>query len=204
MRCGVSKPRPTRKGWWSVLDEIGLLCRRLAGDGPESARVSEQARSLGGGRSRQLTFVVMACRELAAPARPEPGDDLSSTVAAELAAACRRLSNEHREVLALHELLGLERAELAAALELDPAAVAPLLGQARIALRGELRGSLVPLGACVEYERTLRTATARQDGLSVRAEDEDWLFEHLGHCEECARAHAAMLEGATAYRGWPA
>jgi hypothetical protein len=119
-----------------------------------------------------------------------------------VSAASAKLPDQQREALALRELLGLNHAELASVLELDAEAVAPLLGQARIALRAELRGTPAPPGACLEYERALRTATARQDRESVDEADEDWLLTHLGHCPECARAHAAMLEGSACYRGW--
>lgn len=186
------------------MDELELLCHRLAGGGPECARIAEQARSLGAERPRQLAFAVMACRELEAPAPADPAGDLRGAVAAELAAAGARLPSVQREALALRELLGLDHAAIGSVLELDPSRVPAILGEARIALRAQLRGSATPAGTCVEHERTVRTATVRQDGEPVSAGDTDWLFEHLGQCPECARAHAVMLEGSAAYRGWPA
>jgi hypothetical protein len=186
------------------MDEIARLCARLAGDGQESARISEHAHGASRERTRRLAFAVNACRERGAPPVLEPGADMRSALAAEVSAASARLSDQQREALALRELVGLSHAELGSVLELDADAVAPLLGQARIALRAELRGTPAPPGDCVEYERTLRTATARQDGEFVNEADQDWLFSHLGHCQECARAHAAMLEGSACYRGWAA
>ncbi len=107
-----------------------------------------------------------------------------------------------RDALALRELLGLSHAQVAAALGIDPAAVASLLSRSRLRLRAELRGAQTERGSCPERERMLRTATLRQDGESVPGPDDDWLIDHLGLCEECARAHAALLEGSACYRGW--
>ncbi len=184
------------------MDEIAVLCSRLAGDG--SAAIAQDAQQVSGERTRQLAFAVQACRERGAPPALESGADMRTALAAEVSAASAKLPVHQREALALRELLGLSHAELASVLQLNADAVAPLLGQARIALRAELRGTPVPRGACVEYERALRTATARQDGESVNEADEDWLLTHLGNCPECARAHAAMLEGSACYRGWAA
>jgi hypothetical protein len=186
------------------MDEISVLCSRLAGDGEGSARIAEHAQELDGERVRRLAFAVRACREHGAPPPLQPGADMRSALAAEVSAASARLPDQKREALALRELLGLSHAELGSVLELDADAVAPLLGQARISLRAELRGTPAPPGVCVEHERALRTATARQDGEAVSEADEDWLLWHLGHCQECARAHAAMLEGSACYRGWAA
>jgi hypothetical protein len=48
-----------------------------------------------------------------------------------------------------------------------------------------------------------RAATLRQDGQPVSTADEDWLIDHLGHCQGCRRLHATMLEASVCYRAWP-
>ncbi len=188
------------------MDELDALCIRLAGPDERASQLAAHARELGAERTAQLGMAVRGCRDLEGAGealRPAGETELSIAVASELAQACAQLARSQREALALKELIGLDHAELAAVLDLSAASVPVLLADARIALRAELRGMPVRTGSCAEHERTLRTATLRQDGEEVRDEDEDWLYEHLGGCEECARAHSAMLEGASCYRGWP-
>lgn len=189
------------------MDELQALCARLAGPGEAARQVAARARALDGERTAQLAAAVRGCQELAArvpPPSDPPGEgsDLRGAVTAELARACAGLSPEQRAALALRELLALDHDAVAVVLGLAPAAVAPLLAGARIALRATLRGARVPPGDCIEHERTLRTVTRRQDGEPVRIEDEDWLYEHLGHCQDCVRSHSAMLEGSSCYQGW--
>ncbi|MEA2211416.1 MAG: hypothetical protein QOF83_1364 [Solirubrobacteraceae bacterium] len=186
------------------MDELEALSARLTGGGEAPRRVIEAGRTAGDDRLQRLIRAVRSSRS----AGFDPGDanrpeGLAGAVAAELAAATGRLVPEQREALALRELIGLDHSELATVTGSDPAGVASLLAHARIGLRAELRGTSAEPGDCVEHERTLRTATARQDGEPVGAPEEDWLFEHLGRCAECAQAHAAMLEGSTCYRSWP-
>jgi acyl dehydratase len=136
---------------------------------------------------------------------PTPADHpgtLAEAVAAELAQATARLPERQREALALRELLGLHHLEIGRVVGVDTVAVAPLLARARLRLRTELRGVSPPAPECPERERALRTITLRQDGEEVPVADDDWLVEHLGHCEGCGRAHAAMLEASACYRAW--
>jgi hypothetical protein len=185
------------------MDELEALSARLTGGGEAQIRVIQAARGDDGERLERLARAVRSSRSFGFSFRRAGGHgDLATAIAAELATATGRLRPEHREALALRELIGLDHAGVAAATGVERDAVAPLLARARIGLRAELRGTPPVPEECVEYERTLRTATARQDGEPVSAEDEDWLFAHLGECPECARAHAAMLEGSTCYRGW--
>ncbi len=137
----------------------------------------------------------------AEPAMPVGG--LSATVAGELATASARLPQRQREALALRELLRLSHEQIGEVIGIEPVAVAPLLARARLRLRAELRGSAMPASDCPERDRTLRTATLRQDGEPVSSADDDWFVDHLGHCDSCARLHAALLEGSVCYRGWP-
>jgi hypothetical protein len=145
------------------------------------------------------------------PAEPTPADEptaadqprtLAEAVAAELAEATARLPERQREALALRELLGLHHLEIGRVVGVETVAVAPLLARARLRLRTELRGVSPPAPECPERERALRTITLRQDGEEVPVADDDWLIEHLGHCEGCGRAHAAMLEASACYRAW--
>jgi hypothetical protein len=112
------------------------------------------------------------------------------------------LPQRQREALALRELLGLSHPEIGQVMAIEPTAVALLLARARLRLRAELRDAPMAAGDCPERDRTLRTVTLRQDGEPVPAADDSWLLDHLGHCRDCARAHAAMLEGSVCYRGW--
>jgi DNA-directed RNA polymerase specialized sigma24 family protein len=134
-------------------------------------------------------------------ATDQPGT-LAEAVAAELAQATARLPERQREALALRELLGLHHGELGRVVGVDTVAVAPLLARARLRLRTELRGESPPAPECPERERALRTIALRQDGEDVPSADDDWLVEHLGHCEGCGRAHAAMFEASACYRAW--
>jgi hypothetical protein len=186
------------------MDELDALSARLTGGGEPQRRVAEAARTGGGDRLERLARAVRSSRSFGfAPAGGARADGLAAAVAAELAAATGRLAPEQREALALRELIRLDHSELARVAGIDPAGVAPLLARSRIGLRAELRGTPAETGDCPERERTLRTATARQDSEPVSAADEDWLYEHLGQCAPCAQAHAAMLEGSTCYRSWP-
>jgi hypothetical protein len=112
------------------------------------------------------------------------------------------LPQRQREALALREQLGLSHAQVAAAIGIEPAAVAPLLARARLRLRSELRGGAPPVSDCAERDRALRTIALRQDGEDFLPADEDWLLDHLGHCSGCAQTHSAMLEASACYRAW--
>jgi hypothetical protein len=181
------------------------LCRRLVSDSEAAALAVASAETAGSDPTVRIRAALEACRSIESDAAPEAdGEGLAAAVTAELQAATAGLDAREREVLALREVLGLDHAGIAAALELDPEAVAQLLADARISLRAELRGKPTPAGSCPNRERTLGTATRRQDSEPVSAEDEDWLFAHLGSCPDCVRAHAVLLEGGTSYRSWPA
>lgn len=199
------------------MDELDEFCARLIGDRTAAAQAARRARQDAGPEPmRQLAAAIRLCRDdaghgSAAPESPSsrvaPGRvpaSLSDAVAAELAIASARLPQRQREALALRELLGLSHAEVAAVIGIEPAAVPPLLARSRLRLRSELRGSTEARSDCPERERMLRTATLRQDKEPGSEADDDWLLDHLGHCESCARAHAGMLEASACYRGWRA
>ncbi len=192
------------------MDELSEFCFRMLNDRDAAAVTADTVRDAG--PAERIELLALAVREsrarlangdlsTGAPPAPAPRD-LSEAVAGELATASARLPQRQREALALRELLGLSHQEIAVALAIEPAAVPPLLARSRLRLRAELRGDPAPSGDCAERERTLRTATLRQDGEPVPAADDDWLIDHLGHCAGCARAHAAMLEASVCYRGW--
>lgn len=199
------------------MDEVRRFCVRMLGDGPAAREAEQEARAAGhGDRVAKLRAASVACRDRAGagPGAP-PGDaqpdthaatggpdGLSHAVALELAAATRRLPAPQREALVLRELLGLPYDEVAEIGGLDADAVALLLARARIGLRAELRGSGQPQPDCHERERALRTIALRQDGQPVSDADDDWLFDHLGHCRGCGQAHAAMLEATACYCAW--
>ncbi len=192
------------------MDELQEFCVRMLGRGEAAAQAARAAREAGGEeRLAQLAQAVEICRaqsggQQASPSTSAaPGAGLAAAVADELAAASARLPQRQREALALRELSRLSHQQIAEVIGIEPAAVAPLLARSRLRLRAELRGSAVLSGDCPERDRMLRTATLRQDNEPVPAADDDWFVDHLGHCDGCARLHAAMLEGSVCYRGWP-
>ncbi|MGO9881979.1 MAG: sigma factor-like helix-turn-helix DNA-binding protein [Solirubrobacteraceae bacterium] len=191
------------------MDELIEFCARMLGDRDAGAAVARSAREAGG--EDELATLVDALKQCRARTsgeslpqldRAQDGGELSAAVAAELSAATARLPPRQREALALRELLRLSHGELSLVLGIDAAAAAPLLARSRLRLRAELRGAPAARSDCAERERMLRVATLRQDGEQVAIVDDDWLVDHLGHCEDCIRAHAAMLEGSACYRGW--
>jgi hypothetical protein len=191
------------------MDELHEFCARMLGDPDEAARVAQDAaQAPGANRLAQLAQAVRACRAQGGPgpmADRGPtitNSDLATAVAGEVAVASAALPQRQREALALRELLSLSHTEIGKVMAIEPTAVALLLARARLRLRAELRHAPVAAGDCPERDRTLRTATLRQDGEPVPPADDSWLIEHLGHCHDCARAHAAMLEGSVCYRGW--
>jgi hypothetical protein len=189
-------------------DRLEVLCRRLSPDPESASTVLPAARRAGPDRTAQLDAALHASRQAEGladtPASGDGGEGLAGAVAAELRAAAGRLSREQRELLALRGLLELSYDQIGQLLGLEADAVAERVGEARVALRAELRGSAPPRGECPERGRTLRTATRRQDGEPVRDTEEDWLFTHLVGCTDCAQLHAVLLEGATSYASWVA
>jgi hypothetical protein len=124
---------------------------------------------------------------------------LAAAVAAEVEAVVAELPAEQREALSLRDRAGLSHGEIAARLGLEPSAVGPLLARARLSLRERRRGAVVA-GDCTERERALRALARRQDGEPLEAAEDGWLLSHLGGCEPCSAAHAAMLEASVWYR----
>lgn len=191
------------------MDELVEFCARLLGDRAAAVTVARSAREAGGDDElATLADAVKRCRARGVAEAPTQldgapdGGELSAAVAAELSAATARLPPRQREALALRELLRLSHEQLSFVLGIEPAAAAPLLARSRLRLRAELRGAAVARSDCAERDRMLRVATLRQDGEQVAIADDDWLVDHLGHCSDCIRAHAAMLEGSACYRGW--
>ncbi len=192
------------------MDVLHAFCARMLGDGEAAeAAVAEADAAAGrGDRVGGLVAAAAACRRLGEGATVVPehsspqGRDLAAAVASELRLACARLPERQREALALHDLLGLSYEDVARVVGVESTAVAPLLARARLRLRAELRGEQEAPTRCPERERALRTIALRQDGRPVTGADADWLLEHLGMCDSCGRAHAAMLEAAACYRAW--
>jgi hypothetical protein len=202
------------------VDEVLEFCRRVLGSPELAQAAAEQARANSSAdRLAQLAHASRACREVvrrADESRPDPDASpdpdpeteteplgLTAAVALELEAANARLPERHREVMALGELLRLPYDQLAGVMGLETAAVGPLLARARLQLRAELRGPMPPsASACADRDRAFRVLARRQDSESASSEDDRWLLEHLGDCEHCERAHAAMLEASVCYRAW--
>jgi len=193
------------------MDEVYEYCVRMLGAGAVAIHASHEAFVAGGSdRIDRLAGAVSACRArtLEAPAGVEAGlggrsGTLADSVAREVAQATEKLPSDQREALALRDLVGLNHEQIARVLELDRDATATLIARARLALRANRRGVEEELDdACGDRARALTVMVRRQDGEKVSREDEDWLLEHLGTCDSCARVHAAMLEASVCYRAW--
>jgi DNA-binding CsgD family transcriptional regulator len=197
------------------MDEVHELCRRVLGSGVLADEAAAQAHAAGR-RSRitKLAAATEACRALAVRAAGEqasvldsdgggaPGT-LTAAVARELSQASARLPELDREALALRELLRLSYREIARAMQIKPATVAPLLANARLRLRAERRGPLPePSSSCEERERALGLLARRQDSEPVTTANQEWLLAHMAQCPDCEVAHAAMLEASVCYRAW--
>jgi Sigma-70, region 4 len=186
------------------MDELRGFCVRMLGEGPSADEAEREARGAASDdRLGSLSGAVRACRERepAAPAASD-SDGLAAAVARELRTASAQLTVPQREALALRELLGLPYDELADVMSVAPDSVPGLLAGARLALRAQLRDAPQSPAQCPEHDRALRTIALRQDRQPVPIADDDWLVEHLGHCQECGRAHSAMLEAGACYRAW--
>jgi hypothetical protein len=198
------------------MDELHEFCRRVLGAGANADQAVADARATTtlGGRVELLAAAARACR---ARAGEDNGDgpvldaavggdaSLSASVATELEIATAKLPERHREALALRELLRLSHDQVARVMGVDAAAVAPLLARARLRLRDERRGTYAfPPGPsrCEDRDRALRSLARRQDSEPLTGDDDEWLLRHLGSCEECDQAHAAMLEASFCYRAW--
>jgi hypothetical protein len=90
-------------------------------------------------------------------------------------------------------------AQIATAIGVAPAEVAPLLASARLSLRERRRGGSIG-DDCPDRHRALRVLARRQDGEPLSDDDDDWLLAHMGECPQCSAAHAAMLEASLCYR----
>ena len=195
------------------MDEVYEYCVRMLGAGAVAIHASHEAFVTGGSdRIDRLAGAVQACRSRAEQATPavagEPGPadspgTLADAVAREVADAAAQLPADQREALVLRDLVGLSHHEIARALQISPYAAGMLVARARLALRAKRRGvDEEPDDSCPDRERALTLMVRRQDGEPVVGEDEDWLLEHLGSCESCLRAHAAMLEASVCYGAW--
>jgi DNA-directed RNA polymerase specialized sigma24 family protein len=207
------------------MDEVLELCRRMLGPGAAADEAAEQVRNeaaAGGDRIALLTAAARACRSRTSSGQgvsaPDGGgadagvdagadasaESLAAAVARELAAATAALPERQREALALREMLRLSYEQIGTVMEIDAAAVAPLLARARLRLRAERRGGEVVAGPdCQDRDRALRLLAARQDSEPMSGEDDEWLLAHLAGCASCDMAHAAMLEASVCYRAWP-
>jgi hypothetical protein len=192
------------------MEELDVFCARILGSGDAAANAAFRVRGAGGeDRIEQLAAAVATCRAQAQAAEPGPPPEpagaapgLAETVARELAAATARLPREQREALASRELLGLSHEQVARVVGIECSAVAPLLAQARLALRTQVRGAVDRAADCPERDRALRMMAQRQDSEPLSDEGDSWLLDHLGECAACNESHAAMLEASVCYRAW--
>jgi hypothetical protein len=191
------------------MDEVREFCRLVLGSGPLAEEAAAAVRTgSDGDRIGLLAAAARACRDRAGrggagPARPSDPTDamtLAQSVAWELELATARLPQPQREALALRELMRLSHRQISTVMELEPAAVAPLLARARLRLRAERRGTPAGMESCEQGDRAFRLLARRQDSESLSGEDNEWLLVHLAQCKACEIAHAAMLEASVCYR----
>jgi DNA-directed RNA polymerase specialized sigma24 family protein len=183
---------------------------RRTGATRETAAVATQAAFLcalrqhrGRDASDFPTRLLVAARQAAA--RPGPAGRSGSDPALPVEDANRGLAPAHREVLALHGLLGCSYEGIAAAIRADRPAVAELLWRARLELRDRLTGSgLVAIAAVAEpCRRALPLIAMRLDDELADAGERRRLRAHLRTCGKCRVAQAAMREADSAYCAWP-
>jgi Sigma-70, region 4 len=195
------------------MDEVYEYCVRMLGAGAVAIHASHEAFVTGGSdRIDRLAGAVQACRAraeetgLAAAVEPGTADSsgtLADSVTREVAEAAAQLPADQQEALALRDLVRLSHHQIALVLQISPYAAGMLVARSRLALRARRRGvDEEPDDSCADRERALTLMVRRQDGEPVVKEDEDWLLEHLGSCESCLRAHAAMLEASVCYAAW--
>jgi hypothetical protein len=188
------------------MDEVHEFCLRVLGPGADADEAAREAQSEPrGSRVALLSAAARACRARAVgyAAAPENGSaplDLAGAVDEEIRRAVARLPERQREALALREVLRLSHEQIAKVMGIDGAAVAPLLARARLRLRELRRDAPAATGACDQRDRALRALARRQDSEPLTGDDDEWLFAHLGSCQECDRAHAAMIEASVCYR----
>jgi Sigma-70, region 4 len=126
--------------------------------------------------------------------------ELAEAVAAEVREAVSQLPEREREALELREERGLTYAQMAGEMGTEDAAVARLLANARLGLREQRRGGSLAESGCDDRARALEALARRQDSEELSEEESEWLLGHLGVCDSCSAAHAAMLEASYCYR----
>jgi hypothetical protein len=194
------------------MDELHEFCVRVLGAEHAASVADEARRASAGDQIEQLAAAATICHTRSEPERTVEEHDstaaedlpLAEAVARELASATAAMPQRQREALALGELLQLSHRDISRVMRIEATAVAPLLARARLRLRRELRGGPDAASDCAERERSQRALAMRQDGELSDEPENAWLLEHLGTCEPCTRAHAAMLEASVCYRGWRA
>jgi RNA polymerase sigma-70 factor (ECF subfamily) len=134
---------------------------------------------------------------------PERAEQLAS-LQEDVRRANRRLSERHREVLALRDLEGLHYEQIAAATGAERESVIESLARARVSLRDALRDSSLAGAATKtpECSRGLALLAMRVDGQLDDRDERQWLDDHLGSCETCRASLDAMQEARIAYRAW--
>lgn len=122
------------------------------------------------------------------PLRP-PGPVEPAAAARHVAVALTELDEDARRALALVEIAGRPRAEVAAELELDGETIGAALARAR---KG-LRRSIFPLAATGWCERAERLLSDRLDGV-LEPPGDIRLDVHLRHCGRCVEHERRLAQ----------
>ena len=142
----------------------------------------------------------------AAAGRMRTADGLAAAVARGAGERNRRAARAPAGGARLRELLRLSYEQIAQVMDVEPAAVAPLLARARLRLRvraARQRATRAPRRARIG-ERALRAARPPA-GLRapLTARTTSGCSRTSASCAACEVAHAAMLEASVCYRAWP-
>lgn len=198
-------PRAFELLYASYEGRIYRFCHRLTGRAETAAALVELtfARALADLPEKQIdtldvpAYLYATARTLAFERGGAPVGSRGAGES-EVSVANDRLAPQERALLALRDLEGRSDAEIAAALGVDEAAVAGLVGSARLHLLAELR----PPGNAAACPGRLGGLSAHADG-TLPAEARAELEEHIAGCADCRAALFALREAALRYREIP-
>jgi DNA-directed RNA polymerase specialized sigma24 family protein len=185
--------------------EVFNLCLRVTGSRDVAAAATEAAflEALPDDGAR-VTLLAAAREATARLVEAGAAYGVAEPTSSRVRDANARLGVQHREVLALRDLLGCPFGEIAQILGTGRDTVPERIWRARLELRDELEGSR--LRAIAPVARSCRDALALMvmDWDEELDDDEEraWLQRHLRTCGKCRLSRQALREASAAYRQW--
>jgi len=185
--------------------EVFNLCLRVTGSRDVAAAATEAAFLEALPDDEARVILLGAAREATARLVEAGGaSGAAEHTPSRVRDANARLDVQHREVLALRDLLGCPFGEIGQILGTGRDTVPERIWRARLELRDQLEGSR--LRAIAPVAGSCRHALA----LIVMEWDEDlhddgeraWLQRHLRTCGKCRLSRQAVREASAAYRQW--